>query len=131
MEFDAATPRVAGSVPSAAASTSPATAKNSNSRGSGQKRCHNVDCSRPDSSRIFYSIGPASKAGGRNWAPLCGMTLCEACYETYRRHGTLKKSKKKGQTLSKENRKCANRDCKKPQNVSTSSYPTLLRLLHL
>ncbi len=31
----------------------------------------------------------AGVAGGRDWQPLLGSTLCDSCYSTYRKHGTF------------------------------------------
>ncbi|KAJ1488058.1 hypothetical protein T484DRAFT_1784529, partial [Baffinella frigidus] len=37
-------------------------------------------------------VTPDTTAGGRDWTALAGKTLCDSCYSTFRKHGTLVRS---------------------------------------
>jgi hypothetical protein len=41
--------------------------------------------------RDSYHILAATRAGGKNWGPLVGQTLCKACYTCFSRSGSLER----------------------------------------
>ena len=55
----------------------------------GQKVCCYQLCPSPLHSKKWRVITPDTRAGGRDWEPLIDQTLCDSCYSTYRKHGTL------------------------------------------
>jgi hypothetical protein len=60
-----------------------------------QRMCVYEHCPSPMHSSKWRVIttntvaGVAGVAGGRDWQPLLGSTLCDSCYSTYRKHGTF------------------------------------------
>eukprot|EP00283_Hemiselmis_rufescens_P020902 CAMPEP_0173438250 /NCGR_PEP_ID=MMETSP1357-20121228/19832_1 /TAXON_ID=77926 /ORGANISM="Hemiselmis rufescens, Strain PCC563" /LENGTH=288 /DNA_ID=CAMNT_0014403521 /DNA_START=99 /DNA_END=965 /DNA_ORIENTATION=+ len=77
------------------------------------RECTNERCARPRESRCYYHIDEGNRAGGRDWSTLSGHYLCEACYEQYRRRGTLDRSNKK-KPLPHHLRKCFYAACDSP-----------------
>ena len=57
-----------------------------------QKVCAYEFCPSPLHSNKWRLVTPDTTAGGRDWQPLLGMTLCDSCYSTYRKHGTFIRS---------------------------------------
>eukprot|EP00960_Hanusia_phi_P048412 758931-Hanusia_phi.AAC.8 len=57
-----------------------------------QKVCAYEFCPSPLHSNKWRLVTPDTTAGGRDWHPLLGMTLCDSCYSTYRKHGTFIRS---------------------------------------
>ena len=58
----------------------------------GQKICCYQMCPSPMHSKKWRIVTQGTSAGGRNWEPLWGQTLCDSCYSTYRKHGTFTRS---------------------------------------
>ena len=58
----------------------------------GQKMCCYQLCPSPLHSKKWRIVTPGTSAGGRDWEPLVGQTLCDSCYSTYRKHGTFVRS---------------------------------------
>ena len=58
----------------------------------GQKICCYQMCPSPMHSKKWRIVTQGTSAGGRNWEPLLGQTLCDSCYSTYRKHGTFTRS---------------------------------------
>lgn len=56
---------------------------------SGNRKCTYQDCLKPTQSSNFYLIDEGSRAGGRDWSPLAGQVLCDACYNQFRKRGSL------------------------------------------
>jgi len=56
-----------------------------------ERRCSFAGCDKPDDSRKFLKIDPASKAGGHDWSALGGKVLCQICYNRYIKRGTLER----------------------------------------
>jgi hypothetical protein len=57
-----------------------------------QRVCMYEHCPSPMHSSKWRVITSTAVAGGRDWQPLHGMTLCDSCYSTYRKHGTFIRS---------------------------------------
>ena len=66
-----------------------AAAKSSNCK---QRQCMYEHCPSPMHSSKWRVVTETTVAGARDWQPLCGMTLCDSCYSTYRKHGTFIRS---------------------------------------
>jgi hypothetical protein len=49
-------------------------------------------CPSPLHSKKWRVVTAGTCAGGRDWEPLVGQTLCDSCYSTYRKHGTFVRS---------------------------------------
>ena len=58
----------------------------------GQKVCCYQLCPSPLHSKKWRIVTRGTSAGGRDWEPLVGQTLCDSCYSTYRKHGTFVRS---------------------------------------
>jgi hypothetical protein len=58
----------------------------------GQKMCAYELCPSPLHSKKWRVVTAGTCAGGRDWEPLVGQTLCDSCYSTYRKHGTFVRS---------------------------------------
>lgn len=58
----------------------------------GQKVCEYEMCESPMHSKKWRIVTSGTSAGGRDWKPLLGKTLCDSCYTTYRKHGTFVRS---------------------------------------
>jgi hypothetical protein len=58
----------------------------------GQKICCYQMCPSPLHSKKWRVVTMGTSAGGRDWEPLVGQTLCDSCYSTYRKHGTFIRS---------------------------------------
>ena len=52
------------------------------------RMCAYEHCPSPMHSNKWRVVTPQTSAGGRDWLPLLGMTLCDSCYSTYRKHAT-------------------------------------------
>ena len=71
-----------------------------------QRRCGYEHCCNPDESCRFHQIKADAKAGGQNWSSIAGQVLCHACYDRFRRSGSLdqksrpSKRQKTSKTLS-------------------------------
>ena len=57
-----------------------------------QKTCMYEHCPSPMHSSKWRVVTATTVAGGRDWQSLCGMTLCDSCYSTFRKHGTFIRS---------------------------------------
>eukprot|EP00282_Hemiselmis_andersenii_P021674 CAMPEP_0172029344 /NCGR_PEP_ID=MMETSP1041-20130122/18085_1 /TAXON_ID=464988 /ORGANISM="Hemiselmis andersenii, Strain CCMP439" /LENGTH=69 /DNA_ID=CAMNT_0012685509 /DNA_START=90 /DNA_END=296 /DNA_ORIENTATION=- len=55
----------------------------------GATKCTYAQCARPEQSIQFIPIDKNTTAGGQDWTPLNGETLCRACYLRYMKRGTL------------------------------------------
>jgi hypothetical protein len=69
----------------------------------------------------FYPIDEGTKAGGQDWSPLVGTTLCHACYNRFRNGGKLERSTNR--SLPAEERRCTYTRCTKP--LSSSHFYTI------
>lgn len=57
-----------------------------------QRQCQYEHCPSPMHSSKWRVVTRTTVAGGRDWQKLLGMTLCDSCYSTYRKHGTFIRS---------------------------------------
>ncbi len=57
-----------------------------------QRMCMYEHCPSPMHSSKWRVVTATTVAGGRDWQTLFGMTLCDSCYSTYRKHGTFIRS---------------------------------------
>ena len=57
-----------------------------------QRMCMYEHCPSPMHSSKWRVVTSTTVAGGRDWQSLFGMTLCDSCYSTYRKHGTFIRS---------------------------------------
>jgi hypothetical protein len=57
-----------------------------------QRLCQYEHCPSPMHSSKWRVVTRTTVAGGRDWQKLLGMTLCDSCYSTYRKHGTFIRS---------------------------------------
>jgi hypothetical protein len=57
-----------------------------------QRMCMYEHCPSPMHSSKWRVVTATTVAGGRDWQSLFGMTLCDSCYSTYRKHGTFIRS---------------------------------------
>lgn len=53
------------------------------------RHCTYEHCDRPGQSNNFYQIQKGRTSGGKDWSPIVGMVLCEACYCRFKDRGTL------------------------------------------
>jgi hypothetical protein len=60
-----------------------------------EKRCTYANCDRPEHGSDFHQIEAGRRSGGQDWSSLAGFTLCNACYQQYKRRGTLERSRNK------------------------------------
>ena len=60
-----------------------------------EKRCTYANCDRPEHGSDFHQIEAGRRSGGQDWSALAGFTLCNACYQQYKRRGTLERSRNK------------------------------------
>lgn len=67
----------------------------------GQKVCAYEMCPSPLHSKKWRIVTSGTSAGGRDWEPLVGQTLCDSCYSTYRKHGTFVRSVRTGEGWSR------------------------------
>jgi hypothetical protein len=56
-----------------------------------ERQCCYEKCKNPKESRKFFLISADMKSGGRDWTPLAGKLLCNACHSQYRIHGSLER----------------------------------------
>jgi len=56
------------------------------------KVCFYELCPSPMQSNKWRTVTEGTAAGGQNWDPLVGKMLCDSCYSTFRKHGTLVRS---------------------------------------
>lgn len=82
------------------------------------RRCSYEKCKRPEQSNQFIQIDGASKAGGKDWKPLHGRVICNACYIQYFKRGTLTRTQNQGKALPEADRHCSFDGCKKPHESS-------------
>lgn len=57
-----------------------------------QRTCLYEHCPSPMHSSKWRVVTATTVAGNRDWQSLFGMTLCDSCYSTYRKHGTFIRS---------------------------------------
>jgi len=57
-----------------------------------QRTCLYEHCPSPMQSSKWRVVTATTVAGNRDWQSLFGMTLCDSCYSTYRKHGTFIRS---------------------------------------
>ena len=55
----------------------------------GIRKCTYSECLKPTQSSNFYQIDEGSRAGNRDWSSLAGQVLCDACYNQFRKRGSL------------------------------------------
>lgn len=67
-----------------------------------RSRCGYDRCVKPDMSSYFYNVEAKTDSGGKDWAPVAGMTLCQSCYSRYRAYGTLEHRKGTASTALKK-----------------------------
>lgn len=60
--------------------------------GKSQSMCSYSNCPLPYQSNKWRTVTAETGAGGQDWTPLMGKLLCDSCYSTYRKHGTLVRS---------------------------------------
>eukprot|EP00283_Hemiselmis_rufescens_P009394 CAMPEP_0173428086 /NCGR_PEP_ID=MMETSP1357-20121228/7122_1 /TAXON_ID=77926 /ORGANISM="Hemiselmis rufescens, Strain PCC563" /LENGTH=351 /DNA_ID=CAMNT_0014392041 /DNA_START=114 /DNA_END=1166 /DNA_ORIENTATION=- len=77
------------------------------------RRCMFAKCEKPEDSRRFVQIDGESAAGGQDWSGLAGSVLCMACYDRFRKHGTLEKTARKKAPAGPP-KKCGYDKCPKP-----------------
>jgi hypothetical protein len=78
-----------------------------------KKRCTYGGCERPEESCKFVQIREGSTLGGQDWSSLAGSVLCGACYERFKRSGTLERSLK-NKPLAASARRCTYASCERP-----------------
>ena len=78
----------------------------------GERKCMYEGCDRPDRSIKFYHIEAGRKTGGHDWGPLANSILCKACYERFRRSGSLERAYSK--PLAASAKKCTYPGCERP-----------------
>jgi len=84
--------------------------------GGKQRKCTYSGCDRLDESSCFYQIEEGKTTGGQDWSSLAGSVLCKACYERFRRKGTLERDPKRSLTGSA--RRCTYDHCDSPTDSS-------------
>jgi hypothetical protein len=79
--------------------------------GAGGTKCHKIcayeHCPSPLHSKKWRMVTTGTSAGGRDWEPLVGKTLCDSCYSTYRKHGTFVRSIRTNEGWSRSGTPCA------------------------
>lgn len=60
--------------------------------GKQHKVCFYEQCPSPLQSNKWRIVTAGTTAGSRAWGELVGKTLCDSCYSTFRKHGTLVRS---------------------------------------
>ena len=85
------------------------------------RHCSYEKCKRPSQSSQFIQIDGSSKAGGKDWKPLHGKIICNACYIQYFKRGTLVRTQNQGKAIPEAARHCSYEDCRKP-HVSSRFY---------
>jgi hypothetical protein len=80
----------------------------------GERRCTYAGCDRPEHGSDFHHIEAGRRSGGQDWSPLAGSTLCNACYQQYKRRGTLERSRNK--PIAAGARRCTYANCEKPDH---------------
>jgi predicted NAD-dependent protein-ADP-ribosyltransferase YbiA (DUF1768 family) len=81
-----------------------------------KKRCSYAGCKRPEESRYFFQIQADTTAGGQDWSSVKGSVLCNACYENFKRSGTLERTRSK--PLAASARRCTYAGCERPEESS-------------
>jgi hypothetical protein len=79
------------------------------------KRCSFEGCGRPDQSSNFYLIKEGKDAGGKDWSPVYGQTLCHTCYRRFLKTGSLDKPHK---SVLKGEKRCTYEKCLRPTQSS-------------
>lgn len=82
----------------------------------GDRRCTYTGCDRPEHGTDFHHIEAGRRSGGQDWTALAGSTLCNACYQQYKRRGTLERSRNK--PIATGSRRCTYPNCEKPDHGS-------------
>ena len=80
------------------------------------RRCTSDHCDSPTDSKNFYQIEEGKTTGGQDWSSVVGSLLCEACYNRFRKRGTLERNKNKPLTGSA--RRCTSDHCDSPTDSS-------------
>jgi hypothetical protein len=80
----------------------------------GARKCTYDKCPNPTKSSQFHQINEGCKAGNRDWTPVTGEVLCNACYSQFRHRGTLERSAATKEPLAQGTRKCTYHDCDNP-----------------
>ena len=81
-------------------------------------RCSYEGCRSPTKGSKFHQIDEHTKAGGRDWRELAGSVLCHACYDQFKRKGTLERTVHKHAPLAASARRCTYEGCRNPTNSS-------------
>ena len=71
--------------------------KGVNKNSSIYKVCHYHLCPSRLHSNKWRTVTRDTNAGGRDWEPLVGLTVCDSCYANYRKHGTFVRSLRKSE----------------------------------
>jgi hypothetical protein len=76
------------------------------------RRCTYDHCDNPADSSCFFQIEEGKTTGGQDWSSVAGSVLCHACYERFRRRGTLERDPKR--SLAGSARRCTYDHCDSP-----------------
>jgi hypothetical protein len=79
-------------------------------------RCSYSKCQKPLKSNKYYRVSETYSAGGQNWTPILGSTLCHACYRQYKRTGSF--DRPLGKKFESTQRRCTNAGCDNPNATS-------------
>jgi hypothetical protein len=77
-------------------------------------RCSYEGCKSPTKSSRFTQIDEHTKAGGQDWRELAGSVLCNACYQQFKKRGTLERTVHRHEPLAASARRCSYEGCKNP-----------------
>jgi len=82
--------------------------------------CCYTHCPAPMHSKKWRIVTKDTNAGARNWMRLVGLTLCDSCYSTFRKHGTFIRSVRTSEgwsrvKLSRSHTSASNKTTKSPQ----------------
>jgi hypothetical protein len=58
------------------------------------RRCSYAGCGRPEESSKYYQIWEGKTSGGQDWSSIAGSVLCDACYSSFHRRGTLERKQR-------------------------------------
>ena len=78
-----------------------------------QRRCSYEHCEHPVESGRSYLIDEGCVAGDKDWSSLVGKVLCSACYEQFRKKGTLERKGRARAQEQRESRICQASPCRK------------------
>ena len=88
-----------------------------------QRMCMYEHCPSPMHSSKWRVVTATTVAGGRDWQSLFGMTLCDSCYSTYRKHGTFIRSVRTAEGWARFDHSAQTHILNKPSKKRVSPTP--------